>query len=34
MTKTRIGAGEYPAFRAWCEASDRALGQRLTYSTK
>ena len=29
MTKTRIAATEYPAFRAWCETVDRALNQRL-----
>jgi hypothetical protein len=34
MTKTRIAASEYGAFRAFCEAADRALGQRLTYSAK
>jgi hypothetical protein len=31
MTKTRIPAAEYGAFRAWCEAADRALGQRVSY---
>jgi transglutaminase-like putative cysteine protease/Tfp pilus assembly protein PilF len=30
MTRTRIAAREYPAFRAWCETVDRALGQRAT----
>ncbi len=34
MTKTRIPATEYAAFRAWCEAADRALGQRVVYATK
>jgi hypothetical protein len=34
MTKTRIGAGEYSAFRTWCDAADRALGQRLTYNAR
>jgi tetratricopeptide (TPR) repeat protein len=34
MSKTRISAKEYPAFRAFCEAADRALGQRLTVSVK
>ncbi|HEY8089702.1 MAG TPA: DUF3857 domain-containing protein, partial [Polyangiaceae bacterium] len=34
MQKTRIAAGEYPAFRAWCEQVDRALGQRATVSFK
>ncbi len=29
MTKTKISVTEYPAFRAWCESVDRALGQRL-----
>ncbi len=29
MDKTRIPVAEYPAFRAFCEAVDRALGQRL-----
>ncbi len=32
MTKTRILANEYPAFRAFCESADRALGQRLVYT--
>ena len=32
ITKTRITAAEYPAFRAWCEQVDRALGQRLVVS--
>jgi hypothetical protein len=34
LTKTRIGTSEYPAFRAWCEEVDRAMGQRATVSTK
>jgi len=34
MQKTRIGAGEYGAFRAWCEEVDRALGQRATVAFK
>ena len=34
MTKTRIVAAEYPQFRAFCEAVDRALGQRLVVSVK
>ena len=34
LTKTRIDASEYPAFRAWCEEVDRALGQRATVSVK
>jgi cellulose synthase operon protein C len=29
MTKTRIAANEYAAFKAWCEKVDRALGQRV-----
>ena len=32
LAKTRIAASEYPAFRAWCEQVDRALGQRATVS--
>ncbi len=32
ITKTRISAAEYPAFRAFCESADRALGQRLVIS--
>ena len=28
LAKTRVTADEYPAFRAWCEQVDRALGQR------
>jgi GTP-sensing pleiotropic transcriptional regulator CodY len=34
LSKTRIDASEYPAFRAWCEEVDRALGQRVTVSIK
>ena len=34
MTQTRVPAGEYPAFRAWCEKVDRALGQRATVAIK
>ncbi len=34
MTKTRIPAAEYGAFRAWCEAADRALGQRVVFTSK
>jgi tetratricopeptide (TPR) repeat protein len=34
MQRTRVGASEYPAFRAWCEQVDRALGQRATVSVK
>jgi tetratricopeptide (TPR) repeat protein/transglutaminase-like putative cysteine protease len=32
ITKSRITAGEYAAFRAFCEKADRDLGQSLTYS--
>ncbi len=31
LTATRISAADYPAFRAFCEKADRALGQRLVY---
>jgi tetratricopeptide (TPR) repeat protein len=34
LTKTRVAAGEYPAFRAWCEEVDRALGQRALVAVK
>jgi len=34
LAKTRITAGEYPAFRAWCEEVDRAFGQRATVTLK
>jgi len=34
LSQTRISAGQYPAFRAWCEKVDRALGQRATVATK
>jgi hypothetical protein len=34
MAKTRVTADEYPAFRAWCEEVDRALGQRATVAVK
>ncbi len=34
MTRTRVTAAEYPAFRAWCEEVDRAMGQRATVSVK
>jgi transglutaminase-like putative cysteine protease len=30
LVRTRIPAREYPAFRAWCEEVDRALGLRAT----
>jgi hypothetical protein len=32
LKKARISAAEYPAFRAFCEEVDRALGQRVTYT--
>ena len=32
LTKSRIPAGEYTAFRAFCEQIDRELGQTLTYT--
>ena len=32
LKKSRISAAEYPQFRAFCEAVDRALGQRVTYT--
>jgi tetratricopeptide (TPR) repeat protein len=32
IDRSRISAREYPAFRAWCESADRALGQRLVLS--
>ena len=28
LSKTRVAASDYRAFRAWCEEVDRALGQR------
>jgi hypothetical protein len=34
LVKTRIGATAYPAFRAWCEEVDRALGQRATVTVR
>ncbi|MGH7279920.1 MAG: DUF3857 domain-containing protein [Polyangiaceae bacterium] len=34
ITRSRIPVAEYPAFRAWCEAVDRALGQRLIMRAK
>ena len=34
LAKTRILAADYPAFRAWCEEVDRALGQRATVTVK
>ena len=32
ITKSRIPASEYAAFRAFCEQVDRDLGQTLTYT--
>jgi tetratricopeptide (TPR) repeat protein/transglutaminase-like putative cysteine protease len=32
ISKSRIPAGEYAAFRAFCEQVDRELGQTLTYT--
>jgi tetratricopeptide (TPR) repeat protein/transglutaminase-like putative cysteine protease len=32
ITKSRIAASEYSAFRAFCEQVDRGLGQTLTYT--
>jgi hypothetical protein len=32
IDRSRISAKEYPAFRAWCESADRALGQRVVVS--
>jgi tetratricopeptide (TPR) repeat protein len=32
MTRSRIRAGEYAAFRAFCEQVDRELGQTVTYT--
>jgi hypothetical protein len=29
---SRVSAEDYPAFRAWCESVDRALGQRIVIS--
>jgi tetratricopeptide (TPR) repeat protein len=34
LSKTRVAASEYAAFRAWCEQVDRALGQRATVAVK
>jgi hypothetical protein len=34
FARTRVTAAEYPAFRAWCEQVDRALGQRAIISPK
>jgi hypothetical protein len=32
LDRSRVGAGEYAAFRAFCEAADHALSQRLVVS--
>ena len=32
ITKSRIPAAEYAAFRAFCEQADRELGQSLTFT--
>ncbi|MDB4943767.1 MAG: Cell division protein FtsK [Labilithrix sp.] len=32
LTRSRITAAEYPAFRQFCEQADRELGQSLTFS--
>jgi transglutaminase-like putative cysteine protease/Flp pilus assembly protein TadD len=32
LDRSRVTAKEYPAFRAWCENADRALGQRIVIS--
>jgi tetratricopeptide (TPR) repeat protein/transglutaminase-like putative cysteine protease len=32
LDRSRIAASEYPALRAWCEAADRILGQRVVVS--
>jgi len=34
LSQTRVSAAEYPAFRAWCEKVDRALGLRATVAIK
>jgi cellulose synthase operon protein C len=34
LTRTRVPASEYGAFRAWCEEVDRALGPRATVTLK
>ncbi len=33
VDKTRIWATDYPAFRAWCDTVDHALGQRVVASS-
>jgi tetratricopeptide (TPR) repeat protein/transglutaminase-like putative cysteine protease len=34
LSRTRVAASEYPAFRAWCEEVDRGLGQRATVTLR
>jgi tetratricopeptide (TPR) repeat protein len=34
LAATRIAAAQYPAFRAWCEEVDRALGQRAAVAVR
>jgi transglutaminase-like putative cysteine protease/Flp pilus assembly protein TadD len=34
LSRTRVTASEYPAFRSWCEGVDSALGQRATVVVK
>jgi cellulose synthase operon protein C len=34
LVKTHVTAADYPAFRAWCEQVDKALGQRAMVSVK
>jgi tetratricopeptide (TPR) repeat protein len=34
LSRTHIPASEYPAFRAWCEEVDRALGQHATVTLR
>jgi tetratricopeptide (TPR) repeat protein len=34
MTKSRVTPAEYPAFRAWCEEVDRALGAHATVALR
>jgi hypothetical protein len=32
LSRSRISAAEYPAFRAFCEKTDRDLGQVVTFT--
>jgi tetratricopeptide (TPR) repeat protein/transglutaminase-like putative cysteine protease len=34
MTRTRVSASEYPAFRAWCEQVDHSLGLTATVAVR